>query len=154
SLSPTLPSPACGGGKGRGNTSRWYPIASNIPHLVGKRVDAIRHSTPTGAAASVLFSCVDIGVELIRIGASLFGRDRRLRLGEIGRTLLEECRQRFLGFCRAHALAERLVFHFDGGFDLVDEALLEEPLGGQQCAARFCRELLRGCGGGCEQVPV
>src|SRR5262249_10887621 len=49
--------------------------------------------------------------------ADLFGRDGRRDLDEVGRALLEERRQRLLGFCRAHALAERLVFHFDGFFD-------------------------------------
>src|SRR5262245_53281713 len=73
----------------------------------------------------------------------LFGRDGCLRLVEIRRTLLEECREGFLGFCGAHALTELLHFAFDGGLDLVDEALLEEPLAGPQCAAWFCCQLLR-----------
>src|SRR5262249_15175432 len=106
------------------------------------------------AVARALFWCVDIGVDFIAAGTDLFGRNGRLRLVEIRRTLLEESRQRFLGFRGAYALTECLVFHTDGCFDLVDETLLEEPLGGQQCAAGFCSELLRGCGGGCEQVPV
>ena len=115
---------------------------------------AIRRSLANYAGAPVLFWCVDIGVDLIVTGTDLFGRDRRLRSVEIGRTLLEESRQRFLGFRGAYALTDRLVFRTDDRFDLVYETLLEEPLGGQQCAAGFCRELLRGCGGGCEQVPV
>src|SRR5262245_41248098 len=67
------------------NRPRSYPVASNIPHLVGMRVDAIRHSAPASAVAPVLFSCVDTGVDLIAAGTDLFGRDGRRRLGEIGR---------------------------------------------------------------------
>src|SRR5215813_9327619 len=120
------------------HTSRSNPIISNVPHLVGNRVDAIRHSTPACAAARDLFSSVDIGVDLIAAGTDLFGRDGCFRLVEIRRTLLEKGRQRFLGFSRAHALTELLHFEFDGGLDLVDEALLEEPFAGPQCTARFC----------------
>jgi hypothetical protein len=101
------------------------------------RVDAIRHSAPVCAVARALFWCVDIGVDLIATGTDLFGRDGCLRLVEIRRTLLEEGRKRFLGFSRAHALTELLHFEFDGGFDLVDKAVLEEPLAGLQCGARF-----------------
>src|SRR5262245_34607965 len=43
------------------HTPRSNPIASNRPHLVGRRVDAIRHSAPVGAAAFALFSRTDIG---------------------------------------------------------------------------------------------
>src|SRR5262245_31940848 len=125
------------------HTSRSNPIASNVPHRVGKRVEAIFHRGPVCAVALALVSCVDIRIDLIRAGADLFRRDVRRRLGEIGRTLLEECRQRFLGFCGAYALTELLHFEFDGGFDLVDETLLDKPLAGPQCAAWFCCELLR-----------
>src|SRR6266568_1604591 len=136
------------------NRSRSYPIASNMPHLVGKRVDAIRHSGPVCAVAFALFSCVDIGVDLICAGTDLFGRNRRRRFGEIWRTLLEERRQRFLSFCGAHAFAELAVFDFHGRFDLADESLLHESFAGPQRAARFCRQLLRGFGCGRQLVPV
>src|SRR6516225_7975890 len=86
--------------------SRSKPMASNIPHLVGMRVDAIRQSAPVCAAARALFWCVDIGVDLIAAGTDLFGRDGCLRLVEIRRTLLEEGRKRFLRFCRAQPLKE------------------------------------------------
>src|SRR5262249_42108331 len=45
--------------------SRSKPMASNIPHLVGMRADAIRQSAPDCAVAPVLYSCVDIGADLI-----------------------------------------------------------------------------------------
>src|SRR5262249_43830015 len=78
-------------------TSRSYPLAWNVPHLLGKRVDAIRHSAPVCAFAPVLCSCVDIRVDLMcwrRL--DLFGCDGRLRLVEIRRTLFEERGKRFL----------------------------------------------------------
>src|SRR6516162_4501233 len=39
-------------------------------------------------------------------------------------------------------------------FELADRGLLEEPLARQQRAARFCRQLLRSCGSGREQITV
>src|SRR5215469_12234501 len=84
----------------------------------------------------------------------LLGRNGRPRSGEIRRTLLEECRKRFLRFCGARPLKELLVFDLDGCFDLADRSPLDEPLARQQCAARFCRQLLCGFGGGREQIPV
>src|SRR5262245_23634625 len=84
--------------------SRSKPMASNIPHLVGMRVDAIRQSAPACAFAPVLFWCVDMCIEDMAstswagTGTDLFGRDRCRDLVEVGRTLLEERRQRFLGF--------------------------------------------------------
>jgi len=99
-----------------------------MPHLVGNRADAIRHSAPVCAAARALFWCVDIGVDLIAAGTDLFGQDGRCRFGEIRRTLLEEGCECLLGFGGAHALTELLHFRFDGRFDLVDEPLFEEPL--------------------------
>src|SRR5262245_44250111 len=103
--------------------SRSNPIPSNKPHLVGKRVDAIRRSAPVGAVALALFLCVDIRANLF---ADLFGRDVRRRLGEIGRTLLEEGCKCLFRFCGAHSLTELLHFQFDGLFDMVDETPLEE----------------------------
>src|SRR5215471_2511955 len=97
-------------------TSRSKPMASNIPHLVGIRVDAIRHSAPGSAVAPVLFSCVDIGVDLTAAGTDLFGRDGRRRSGEIRRTLLEERRKRFLRFCRAQPLEEHRGFDCQSSF--------------------------------------
>src|SRR5262249_48500610 len=93
------------------NRSRSYPIASNTPHLVGKRVDAIRHSAPVCAVAPVLFSCVDMAsTSFAGGGADLFGRDVRRRLVEIRRTLLEERRQCFLGVGGNDVLRELLEF--------------------------------------------
>src|SRR5215471_18254839 len=94
--------------------SRSKPTASNIPHLVGMRVDAIRNSAPDCAVAPVLYSCVDIGVDLIAAGTDLFGRDGRCRFGKIRRTLLEERRKCFLRFCGAQPLKELLGFNFQG----------------------------------------
>ena len=54
--------------------------------------------------------------------ARLFGRDGRLRLVEIGRTLLEEGRERFLGVCRGHPLHELLAFTLDRLFELAKAA--------------------------------
>src|SRR5262245_52162612 len=135
-------------------TSRSKPIISNMPHLVGKRVDAIRHSAPVCAVALALFSCVDIRVDLIGASADLFGRDVGHRLGEIGWTLLEEGCECLLGFCGARSLAELLHFDSGGRSDLVDESPLDETFAGSQCAAWFCRELLRGFGCCREQIPV
>src|SRR5262245_39672967 len=84
----------------------------------------------------------------------LFGRDGCLRLVEIRWTLLEERRQRFLGLCGVQPLNELLVFGFHRLSERADRSLLDEPLARAQRAVRFCRELLRGRGGGCEQVSV
>src|SRR5215831_2431321 len=92
--------------------SRSKPMASNIPHLVGMRVDAIRHSAPECAVAPFLYSCADIGVDLTAAGTDLFGRDGRCRFGEIRRTLLEERRKRFLRFWGAQLLKEYRGFDF------------------------------------------
>src|SRR6516165_6872261 len=92
--------------------SRSKPMASNIPHLVGMRVDAIRHSAPDCAVAPVLYSCVDIDVDLIATGTDLFGRDGFLRLVEIRWALLEERRKRFLRFVGAQPLKEHWGFNF------------------------------------------
>src|SRR5262249_15615021 len=62
--------------------------------------------------------------------AALFGRDVRLRFGEIRRSLFQESRERFLGFSGAHPLTELALLNFDGRFDLLDETLFEKPLAG------------------------
>src|SRR5215471_17630901 len=84
----------------------------------------------------------------------LLGRHVRRALRKIGRTLLEEGRERFLGVCRGHPLHELLAFTLDRLFELADRRLLQEPLARHQRAARFCRQLLRSCGGGREQIGV
>src|SRR5262249_16086902 len=81
-------------------------------------------------------------------------RDLRLRLVEIWRTLLEEGRERFLGVWRTNPLHELLAFTLDSRFELAYRRLLEEPLARQQRVAGFCRQLLRRCGGGREQIAV
>src|SRR5262249_23090251 len=86
--------------------SRSKPMALNIPHLVGMRVDAIRQSAPDCAVASTMYSCAGIGFELIAGVTDLFGCDWCRRLVEIRRTLLEECRKRFFRFCRAQPFKE------------------------------------------------
>src|SRR5262249_49114230 len=48
--------------------SRSNPIPSNVPHLVGKRVEVIRHSALVCAVALAVFASVDIGVYLIGAG--------------------------------------------------------------------------------------
>src|ERR1700692_1147647 len=55
------------------DTSRSKPMASNIPHLVGMRADAMRHSGPV---------CVGLtGIDSFLIAmASEFSRDRRAPL--------------------------------------------------------------------------
>src|SRR5215813_12259615 len=133
------------------HSSRSNPIASSMPQFVGKRVDAIRNSAPDCAVAPVLYSCVDIGVDLIAAGTDLFGRD--CRFGEIRRTLLEERRKRFLRFCRAQPLKELLGLDFQSSLsERTDRSLLDEPLTRAQRAARFCRQLLRRFGCGREQI--
>jgi hypothetical protein len=54
--------------------------------VVGKRVDAIRHSAPVGAISLALLSCLDIGVDLSGTGTDLFGRDVRGYVREISRS--------------------------------------------------------------------
>src|ERR1700752_3203565 len=122
--------------------SRSNSIASNMPHFVGIRVDAIRHSAPVCAVVFALFACVNIASTLVR-DRGLFGGNARRGVCEVGRPLLEERRQRFLGLRRAQPRGEFSRFHFVGRFDLLDEALFEEVLAGPQCAVWFCCELLR-----------
>jgi hypothetical protein len=52
--------------------------------------------------------------------AGLFGGDVRRRLGEIGRTLLEETCECLFGFCGADALTELL--HFDSTLSVLNRA--------------------------------
>src|SRR5947208_440666 len=63
------------------DTSRSYPMASNIPHLVGMRVDATRQSSPV-CAALIVFALIPsfLGVltkDLSRILRCAFLRLRR-----------------------------------------------------------------------------
>src|SRR5262245_5706623 len=130
----------------RGKRHAFRIIAGRPAQRVGVHHDGYsgrRGRAPLCAVDLALLSCTDIGVDLMGSGTDLFGRDRLRRLREIGRTFLEERRQRFLGFGGAQPLSELAPFHFYGGFDLVDETLLEKSLASPQSAAWFCCELLR-----------
>src|SRR5262245_682300 len=83
------------------------------PFLSQLRFDPASHVP--GSGISRLNICVDLNSP----GARLFGRNGGRCPGEIGRTLLEERRERFLGVLGMHSLAEFQHFGFDGRSDLV-----------------------------------
>ena len=69
-------------------------------------------------ASSTVMVCPFVS---LHIDKRRLGRNRRRCVREIGRTLLQERREGFLGLCGAQPLDELLVLGLHGRFELADE---------------------------------
>src|SRR5262245_53136445 len=81
-------------------------------------------------------------------GVQLFGSARLRQVSEIRRPLLAERREGFAGFRGAQPLGELSALDFRGLSELLGPGSLDQPLGSDQRAGRFCRKLLRRRSGG------